>query len=130
MLKCPGCGYLIPEAWDVCKKCGAETRVPVAVAATVATAPPASPPPVVAPPSDELLPRNAAPAEPPLARVGVEGDVLPSRVGPPARSSRPPRGPRAPRTPRAPRPQLPKQAPKLSGQSRRWVAVGVAAAVV
>src|SRR4051794_6623714 len=43
MQRCPGCQYLVPEAWDECKKCGAPLRSE-AVAATRSTAPvPANP---------------------------------------------------------------------------------------
>ena len=50
MQTCSGCGYLVPETWDECKKCGATLRAraarvpePVAVPAPAVSVPPAAP---------------------------------------------------------------------------------------
>lgn len=88
MSRCPSCSYLVPESWDVCKKCGAVLRAAAAVApsthARVMTpdAPPRSAPTAAAPDFD-LLPGRRTRREP--ARPGEAGDLLPTTV--PARTS-------------------------------------------
>jgi hypothetical protein len=60
--KCPGCSYLVPAAWDECRRCGA-SLVEVAIAAPVAApAPPAAPAPrPPAPPPFQPPPPDAPP---------------------------------------------------------------------
>jgi hypothetical protein len=89
--QCPGCQYLVPPAWERCKRCDADlsgARVPVPVgAAAHAASPPATfgaarvhraAPPVAAPPRP--------PAFSPLAGTRVEtvSSVVPSAIAPTA----------------------------------------------
>lgn len=73
MRKCAGCGYLVPPAWDECKKCGAalgadpvapaEVRAPAP--ATVAASPVSSPGLAAAPPPPASPFGGPAPTPPP-----------------------------------------------------------------
>ncbi|GIU88079.1 MAG: hypothetical protein KatS3mg009_2594 [Acidimicrobiia bacterium] len=82
MIRCPGCSYLVPEAWEACRRCGAvlAPRPAPVGAGVVAPAPPTDP-----------APPGAAPA----AALAAPGRVRPARPAPvPAGPARP-----APRPP-------------------------------
>ena len=67
MIRCPGCSYLVPQAWDTCRRCGTMIRAqtPVVAAAApvrVGGAPPALP---------TLSPRSDAPPRPDPTRPNL-----------------------------------------------------------
>ncbi|MGQ0824020.1 MAG: hypothetical protein ACT4OX_03130 [Actinomycetota bacterium] len=108
MIRCPGCSYLVPPAWDACRRCGTAmgtAAAPVGVAAGARPRPPAPglaraapPAPTCAPPAPgafDLLPGHSnAPPRPRDAN-----DLLPlspltpyATPAPPLRAPAPARG--------------------------------------
>lgn len=87
MIRCPGCSYLVPEAWEACRRCGAALAQPAPVAASVAApsasaSPAHTPPPAPARPAPPLSRPSAAPpppAPPAPAAAPVAFDLVPSK---------------------------------------------------
>lgn len=64
--RCPACEYLVPPAWDMCKRCGAALKAPVG--AGVAAAP-------------VHAYAHSQPGPAPGAPIYTDGDLLPGRGG-------------------------------------------------
>jgi hypothetical protein len=83
--KCDKCGYLIPPAWEECRRCSAAVDAPAPVPATTAVAPPWSPnaaappaaPPIASPPASGYDERYAS-----TARIGLPGAPTSNGAGP------------------------------------------------
>ncbi len=67
MNRCPACEYLVPPAWDMCKRCGAALQAPVGAGVAVA--------PVHAYTHTSAAPRTAPPAAP--TPTYTDSDLLP-----------------------------------------------------
>ena len=80
MNRCPGCDYLVPDAWTACRRCGeplalaASAAAPAPPTRAAATTFPAAPPAPIAPPPSGISPSS------PIAALAAAGPPPPAPV--------------------------------------------------